>query len=87
MSVVVIDPEELRALIGRELRAALDERAPVEASPEWLDSKGAAALLGVNVRTIAKLAQSGKVPSSRVGKLLRFRRADLLALLATQPTG
>lgn len=44
---------------------------------EWLDSAGAAELLGMHRRTVAKLAASGELLSSRIGRLLRFRRADV----------
>lgn len=83
MSVVVMDAHELRAMIAAEIRAALDERDADE-SPDWLDAKGAAALLGVHARTVAKMAQDGTLAASRVGRLLRFRRADVVALLERQ---
>ncbi len=81
MSVVVIDTDELARLIRREVRAALDERhAPAEPSA-WLDTASAAALLGINPRTLTKRAAAGEVPASRIGKLWRFRREDVEALL------
>ncbi len=85
MSVVVIDTEELRAIIGTEIRAALAERVGhAEAAPEWLDARATADLLKVNPRTVAKLAAAGRLPASRIGRLLRFRRADILAFLDSQ---
>ena len=82
MSVVVIDPHEIRSMIATEIRAALAERAAdAVVVHDWLDAKGAATLLAVHPRTVAKLAKSGALPASRVGKLLRFRRADVVAFL------
>src|SRR5262245_51377200 len=77
-NVVVVSAEELAALVEAVVRRALDQRASIEAS-EWVDARGAAALLGVSSRQIAKLAQRGELPCARVGKLLRFRRSDVLA--------
>lgn len=54
------------------------------ASPsEWVDVEtGAKDVLKCNPRTLARLAQSGVIPSSRVGNRLRLKRADLEAYLA-----
>jgi excisionase family DNA binding protein len=72
-------PEQLRALVVDAVREALATRGAEPA--EWLDAKSAAVLLGVHPRTVAKMAKGGELPSSRVGRLLRFRRADVVALL------
>lgn len=91
-AVVVVSPDELRDLVRSAVREALAEArtssgstsAADEHEREWLDSAGAARLLGVSSRQIAKLAAAGKLPSARVGRLLRFRRADVLSLLAAR---
>lgn len=36
-------------------------------------------LLGVSVRTVQRLAESGEIPSYRVGSQLRFDRGEVLA--------
>lgn len=82
MSVVVVEGEELRALIRAELRAALAEYlARPEQSAEWLDAKAVATMLGVHTRTVAKLAESKKLPATRIGRLWRFRPEDVTAFL------
>jgi len=81
VSLIVIEADELRGIIRTEVRAALAELATTAAVPEWLNAKEAAALLGVHARTVAKLADAEELPHSRVGRLLRFRRADLVAFL------
>lgn len=78
-ALVVVDAAELEALVQRAVRRALDER-PAEPA-EWLDTAAAADLLDVHPRTVTRLARSGELASSRVGKLWRFRRADVLAYL------
>jgi len=86
-AVVVIDPATLRRLIEAAVRAALarSEGSP-QAVPEWLDAQATADLLGVHRRTVTKMAARGDLPSARVGRLLRFRREDVLALLEVNPT-
>ena len=43
-----------------------------------LDSHGAAQLLGCSVPTIERLTRSGEIPSTKFGRLRRYRRADLI---------
>ena len=48
-----------------------------------LDVHEAAALLGLkSPRTLYKWAYAGRIPSVKIGKLLRFRRSDLGRLIA-----
>jgi len=42
-----------------------------------LDSKEAAALLRIHVKTLQKLAREGEIPGIRIGKLWRFRVSAL----------
>lgn len=43
-----------------------------------LNVKEAADLLGVNLWTIYKWAESGRIPSRKLGSRVRFSRSDLL---------
>jgi excisionase family DNA binding protein len=45
-----------------------------------IDVHGAAETLACSVPTIERLTKSGAIPSVKVGRLRRYRRADLLAL-------
>jgi excisionase family DNA binding protein len=45
-----------------------------------IDVHGAAQLLGCSTPTIERLVRDGKIPSVKVGRLRRFRRADLLSM-------
>jgi len=88
-ALIVTTPEELARIVREQIDAALAARGPAanEQPSEWIDTAAAAALLGVSTRQVAKMAASAKerpaaLASSRVGRLLRFRRADVLALLA-----
>jgi excisionase family DNA binding protein len=80
--VIVTTAEELARIVREAVRAELEARdVAANDAPEWIDAKAAAAILRVHPRTIGNLAASGKLPSTRVGRLLRFRRADVLAYL------
>lgn len=87
--LVLMEPAELERLIESSVestvRRLLSSRA--DAPVDWIDAGAAAKLLGVNRRTIAKLAKRGDLPSSRLGRLLRFRRADVLGLLEKRGGG
>lgn len=81
-AIVVVTAAELAALITRAVCCALDQRERTSSDvPDWLDAKATAAMLGVTPRQAAKLAACKAIPSTRVGKLLRFRRTDVIAYL------
>lgn len=84
-AVIVVSPEQLEAMIERAVRRALDERQPAEEA-EWLDVQGAAEILGVHRRTVAKLVAKKGLPAVRLGagKIYRFRRRDVEAWLESQ---
>lgn len=78
-ALVVIDADELERRIEEAVRRALT--ASHRQEPQWIDAEGAAALLGVHPRTVTRLAKSGRLASRRIGRLLRFERAAVLAWL------
>ena len=47
----------------------------VPTDPEILDAEGAAAMLGVSVRYMVRLAREGTVPAKKVGRQWRFLRS------------
>ena len=57
---------------------------PTHTHPDrLLDVTEAAVLLGLkSPRTLYKWAYAGRIPSVRIGRLLRFRRSDLERLIA-----
>ena len=59
--------------------------SPTKALPDrLLDVAEAAATLGLkSPRTLYKWAYAGRIPSVRIGRLLRFRRSDLECLIAS----
>jgi excisionase family DNA binding protein len=56
-----------------------NQPTPPTGDPEPLlvDSAVAARLLNVSPRTLWQLAKSGRLPSKKIGRLVRFRPADL----------
>lgn len=64
-----------------QLADAIAERLSSRATGDvMLDALGAAALLACSVPTVERLTKAGAIPSVKVGRLRRYRRADLLAL-------
>ncbi len=75
----MMTPHELDLLadaLAERLAGRIDDRP----GDVWIDNRAAAALLGCSVPTIERLTRSGELPSRKVGRLRRYRRADLLAL-------
>jgi excisionase family DNA binding protein len=80
-SVVVVSPDDLRALIAEAVATALNgavrPAAPAD-TPEYLTTREAAALLGVSMGTLEHLRTKRQGPSYiRIGNAIRYRRADL----------
>ena len=76
--------ENHRAAIRADMRKALAEMRASEDGPDAaaFDTRGAAAYLGVSERTIARMRADGRLPASRIGRQVRFRREDMDAFLA-----
>lgn len=82
-AIVVVSVDELERIVDAAVTRAMGAPTTSDAG-EWLTAAGAAKLLDVHRRTIGKLAQNGELPCSRIGKLLRFRRCDLITFLESQ---
>ena len=55
-------------------------RAPSDAV-DWIPTGRVAAVLGVTPRTVYGLVNAGDLPAFKVGRLIRFRAADVDAYL------
>ncbi len=72
-----------RERLGRALPKAPALATKVLPDDRLLDVYEAAAMLGLkSPRTLYKWAYSGRIPSVKIGRLLRFRRSDLERLIA-----
>ncbi len=49
--------------------------------PEWLSTDAAAAYIGVRAPTLRRLVNRGEVIAFQIGRVRRYRRADLDAFL------
>lgn len=62
--------------------------APVDETDEpLLDTETAAQLLGLAPTTLKRLAQQGRIPSVRFGRLRRFERRAVRAYIAQHRVG
>lgn len=52
--------------------------------PDWLSTAEAVRYLGITPRTLYRFIDSGLLPATRFGRLVRVRRSDLDALLRTR---
>ena len=57
----------------------------LENLPEFLTVKEAAEVCRVDRKTIYRLVWSGRIAVSRVGRIIRIPRAEIVRLLGTEP--
>lgn len=71
--------DEHRAAVRRDIQMTLaDLRTNSSADVEGaFDSKAAATYLGISTRTLARMKKDGRIPHVRIGRQIRYRRADL----------
>ena len=83
--IVVVAQSQLRALIEDAVcRAVRDEVASLTQTkdkPEWWSAGRVAAETGVSKSTVARWTNTGKLPASKVGGTVRYRRSDVHALM------
>lgn len=83
--VIVVALAQLRVLIEDAVsRAVRDEVARLirrEDEPEWLTARQVAAELGISRSTVSRWTKSGKLAAYKMAGTVRYRRADVTALL------
>jgi hypothetical protein len=77
MSIVVVEPAELRRLIGEAVESAV---ARASLADEWVDARTSP----LPRRAFLKLAREGAFPASLVGNKFMARRRDVEAYLEQQ---
>lgn len=75
MSLTPYEIESLADALAERVVSRLGGRADAEA---WIDVHVAAELLGCSVPTVERLTRSGELPSTKFGRLRRYRRSDLI---------
>lgn len=71
----------LRADVVEPERVGAGGPAPAATAPLAVDLDEAARLVGMSARWIRREAAEGRLPYARLGRALRFRVADLRALV------
>lgn len=88
MEVIVTNHQQLREIISTEVRKAfIEQKATAPAAPELPERptrKQVAKYLGVSLPTIHEYMRSGKLKYSKVGRLTRFDRTDVMRLFHQQ---
>lgn len=75
----------LAGCAAQSVTASVSRKPPVSA-PEFLDRQGLAVLLSCHPRTVRRMELEGELPAPvRVGRLLRWRRADIERLAESKP--
>ncbi|MFO0933091.1 MAG: helix-turn-helix domain-containing protein [Planctomycetota bacterium] len=81
MSPAPVPRRRLRADVIEPERVGAGGPAPVATTPLAVDLEDAARLIGMSARWLRREAAEGRVPYARLGRALRFRVADLRALV------
>ena len=64
---------------------AAEPQAPADATDDLLTRAEVALYLRVSDRTVSRLIHTGQLPASRIGRAVRIRHSDLLAMLNGKP--
>lgn len=87
MELVVTSKHDLQALLDESVRgavsAAIQKLQPGQpgSSKDWLTNEEAIDYLGLSRPTLQRYRNDGKLPYSRVGSRVYYRREDVEALL------
>jgi excisionase family DNA binding protein len=81
--IIVATAAQLRAIVRDAVADAFAKATARDAPHEVLTLEQVAELIGVHHRTVPRLVRNKGLPTlRRIGKLWRFKRADVMAWLA-----
>jgi excisionase family DNA binding protein len=81
-ALALLTADQLKTIVADAVELALAKAGSRDES-DVLDMDGAAALVGVHVKTLRKLIREEGLPTlRRIGKLWRFSRREILAWMA-----
>ena len=83
-TLVLTTKSELEGIVSASVQDALEI---VQHSKEWLTNPEALEFLHISRPTLQRLRSSGKLPFSKVGAKLYYRRADIEALFVASGAG
>ena len=81
MEVIVASRSELSGLIQDSVSRGLAEIIAQQSEKDWLTNKEAQEYLGLSRPTLQRYRSSGKLPFSKVGGNIYYRREDIEKLL------
>lgn len=79
-SLIVVTPEQLRAIVREAVRDVLAERV---AGDDLISLRDAAAMSGRGERTLREDIRTGRLRGYRAGRAIRVRRSDVMELVET----
>lgn len=75
----MMTPLEIESLAEALAERVIERLSSRPSDDALIDARAAAELLGCSVPTVERLTKSGAIPSVKLGRLRRYRRAELLA--------
>jgi excisionase family DNA binding protein len=82
MRLVDATLDDVQAIVRRELGQFQDTRKPTSNKKEWLSNSEVMSLLQVSRSTLSRHRASGKLPFSKVGSCVWYRRQDVEQMLS-----
>ena len=73
-----LSTDEAKRVVAEIFREVVRDELQTLLRDDLVDTSEAAALLGMSVAAVRKAVERGQLPCIRIGRRLRFRRADLL---------
>lgn len=82
--ITIEDLQIFKVELLNEIKELLKGGAVPQASKEWLKSSEVRKMLGISSGTLQTLRVTGKLPFTRIGRLIFFRSHDIVKLLQEQ---
>lgn len=83
-AMVLLTPDELRALVRDAVRQEIGAHDQVAAIPDVLTREQVADLLQIHKNVVSRYIRDKGLPTHRIGGEYRFRRNEVLAWLERQ---
>ena len=76
--IVLLSSMELENLVRNAVREELAAAANLKKEKEFLNARDVCALLNISVSTLSKWKRESKIPYSKIGKRVFFKRQDVI---------
>ena len=86
MELIITSKSDLRDLIGASVRDAINSNSETrnqegDGPKPWMTNREAQAFYGLSKSTLQRFRNSGKLPFSKIGGRVYYRRSDMVKLL------